>query len=68
MNAPANIRPARLSMLELLDALGKRRDLTMDECRAMADHAQPSQPSNVLYSRSAAELASALFAIAGKRA
>lgn len=42
------------------------RDWTLDECRAVAGHAHPTQPSNALYSRTPEELTDALFAIAGK--
>lgn len=43
------------------------RDWTLDECRAVADHAHRSQPNNSLYSRTPEELTDAIFAIAGKR-
>jgi hypothetical protein len=43
------------------------RDWTLDECRARADLAAPSEPFNVLYSRTPEELTNALFLIAGKR-
>lgn len=43
------------------------RDWTLDECRAVADLADRSQPLNALYARTPEEMADAIFLIAGKR-
>ncbi|MBC3943333.1 hypothetical protein [Sphingomonas albertensis] len=43
------------------------RDWTLDECRAVADHAQSSQPHDAFFSTDPRAMTDALFAIAGKR-
>lgn len=43
------------------------RDWTLDECRAVADHAMPYQPDDALLSVNPRALTDAIFLMAGKR-
>ncbi|MES3054934.1 hypothetical protein O6V14_04760 [Sphingomonas faeni] len=43
------------------------RDWTLDECRAVADHAMSDQPHDAFFSTDPRALTDAIFAIAGPR-